>query len=236
MNHTLRSSAGLLVLCMLSLALGASAEEDKYYIGLGLGRSNGYVPNTGELPDGKYGGASVYSFSLGKQFSNRLAFDIEISHRGDFKNNDTSFSTNIGTKEATISISSLSAMLNGYYYYFDKSPSFKPYLTGGVGLSRNKTSNLVVTGNDIDNEPASMVTEGSTTTSFAWKLGAGVKYILGSSFEADFRYQFVNLGDAKMGNSESDYRNGTYVGSEHVVLRPSRLRAHELLVGIVYKF
>ncbi len=235
-SNLVKLSSKLLMSCMFICAFNASsAEEGRYYLGLGLGKSNGYIPHTGEMPSGRYDEASVYSFSIGRQFDGNIAADFEVSSRGDYTNNDHSYKTKMGTYQTNVSVSSLSAMLNGYYYY-DKFTSFKPYLTAGAGLSQNKTSNLVVTGDDINNEPFSMVTDGGKATSFAWKVGAGTKYILDSHFEADFRYQYVNLGEVKTGNLESTNSNGAYVGSEYISPSYSKLRAHEFLIGIVYKF
>ncbi len=232
----MKKSAKLLIFCLSILAFDALSEEGKYYVELSAGVSNGYVPYGGELPSGRYGSAGVYSFALGKQFNDRIAFDVELSHRGDYTNNDDSYTTNEGVHNVSISIYSLATMLNGYYYYYDKNIDFKPYVTGGAGLSRNKTSNATTAGIDTEKEQRSQITSGKSATSFAWKLGTGVKYKLDSRFEADFRYQFVDLGSAKVSNTTSCYNNGSYIGSTIEAAKSSKLKTHEFLVGVIYKF
>lgn len=233
----MKKTAKLLAFYCSFIAFSAiAAEENPYYVEFGFGRSNGYVPYTGELPSGHYGGASVSSIALGKKFNEHIAFDVDLSYRGEFTNNDDKIDTVNGLQDGDVSINSLTAMLNGYYYYYNKFPDFRPYITAGAGISRNKSSNLVVSGVNEDNEPNSTVTSGETTTSFTWKLGAGLKYKLDEKFELDLRYQFINLGDVKMSDSSSHYSNGNYVANYNVTNKSSRLSSHEILVGIAYKF
>jgi|GEM_PF-2701406 len=229
----------LLITSLITL-LGFSAiaaEENPYYFEFGFGRSNGYVPYTGELPSGRYSGASVASVALGKQFNERVAFDVELSYRGEYTNNDDDTNTAAGILYGRASITSLSAMLNGYFFYYDKLPDFRPYVTGGAGLAYNKTGSMTLSGiSKKTKQPYSYVNEGDTTTSFAWKLGTGAKYKLDNRFEIDLRYQYVDLGSAKLGNLDSSYRNGQYTGSNYAATKSNRLSSHEIIAGIAYKF
>jgi opacity protein-like surface antigen len=227
----------LLVISSIAIPSLVLAEEARpYYIELNAGFSNGYIPHNDGMPSGRYGGAAVSSIAFGRQFNDKLAFDLDLSYRGDFNNDDKSYKTAL-SDNATVStsITSLSAMINGYYYYYNEYPGFRPYITGGVGLAMNKTGQFKMTYQD-DNDSCAVVAEGEKTTSFAWKLGTGIKYQLNNNFEVDFRYQFVNLGNVKQKSSESSYYNGKYLSSENITSKNSILKSHEVLVGIVYKF
>jgi opacity protein-like surface antigen len=233
----IKNSAKVLIICLLAFSFDAfSEEEGRYYFGLGAGLSNGYVSSDGGLPSGKYGGASLYSFALGRQFNNNIALEVEVSSRGDFINNKNQIETDKGNLSRSVSISSLSAMLNGYYYYYNQGANFKPYITGGVGLSKNKVSNRITVEATPDEYQFSEIIDGSNTTSFSWKLGTGARYALDSHFEVDFRYQFINLGNVSLGRSESNYNYKGYLSSGYITPRSSELRAHEIMAGIIYKF
>ena len=231
----MKVNSKILMLFLGVMACDASANQDGYYVGLGLGKSNAKIPYGGDLPSGKYGGASVYSFVLGRQFNEKIAFELDASYRGDFVNNDRNYDTDDGVKKVGTSISSLSVMLNGYYYYYSQSAFFKPYILGGLGVSSNKTENMVVTWFD-QGEALSRVTSGASSASFAWKLGAGVKFALDSCFDLDLRYQFVDLGNVKLGNSVRNYYEGSDLGSDPVTPRSNKMRSQEFLVGVIYKF
>lgn len=233
----MRSVIKLLFICLISVPFLVLAEERKpYYVELGLGFSNAYIPYNHGMPSGRYGGAAVSSIALGRQFNDRLAFDLDLSYRGEFTNNDGTYNTdNGGDASVSSSIKSLSTMINGYYYYYNKYPDFRPYITGGVGVAVNETGTLIAKIEDDDFE-YSQVDKGDRTLSFAWKIGTGIKYQLSNDFEIDLRYQFVNLGNVKQGKSASQYINGKFHKSKSEINKSSALQSHELLVGIVWKF
>ena len=227
----------LLAFCCSFITFSAiAAEENPYYVEFGFGRSNGYVPYTGELPSGRYSGASAFNIALGKQFNEYIAFDVDLTYRGDYINNDDDVYTDHNTQKGTVTLTSLSSMLNGYYYYYNKIPNFRPYITGGIGISQNKTSNQTISGTDINGDQLTNVSEKKTTISFSWKLGTGIKYKLDNRFEVDLRYQYVDLGNVDSSNTSSAYINGIYQKTTIGTTQSSRLSAHEILVGIIYKF
>lgn len=235
----MRINPKILLLIYLNICsfLAFADEKKPYYIELSSGFSNAYIPYNYGMPSGRYGSANVSSIALGYQFNDRIALDIDFSYRGEFTNNDGTYNTNNNDNAGvSTSIKSLSTMINGYYYYYNEIPNFRPYITGGVGLVANKTGALTMTFKDKDGDKCSSITEGDRTVSFAWKIGTGIKYQLNNSFEFDLRYQFVNLGNVRQGKSVSSYMNGDFIASESKINKSSILKSHELLVGIVLKF
>jgi opacity protein-like surface antigen len=99
-------------------------------------------------------------------------------------------------------------MFNGYRD-FHNSTFWTPYLKGGVGISHNVSRATV----DADiNSAASIAALGlpgasqqrtefprSSTTKFAWSIGAGVATDLTERIKFDVEYQFLNAGDARTG-------------------------------------
>ena len=234
----MRSVLKLLVISLIGAPSLVLAENQKpYYIELSGGFSNAYIPHNYGMPSGRYGSAALASIALGHQFNERIAFDLDLTYRGEFTNNDGTYDTsNNDNASVSTSIKSLSTMMNGYYYYYNDLPNFKPYITGGVGVAVNKTGALTMTFTDEDGERCAGVDEGDKTVNFAWKVGTGIKYQLGDNFEVDLRYQFVNLGNVKQGKLSSSYINGELIASENEINKSSALKSHEFLVGIVWKF
>ncbi|QDT11625.1 outer membrane protein [Planctomycetes bacterium K23_9] len=101
-------------------------------------------------------------------------------------------------------------MLNGFYD-FQNSTFWTPYLKTGVGISHNVAKSSVLA--DI-NSPQSISALGlagpgrfdsdyprSSTTKFAWLVGAGFAIDLTDRIKFDCEYQFLNAGDASTGYS-----------------------------------
>ncbi|MEK6733532.1 MAG: outer membrane beta-barrel protein, partial [Pseudomonadota bacterium] len=64
----------------------------------------------------------------------------------------------------------------------------------------------------------------SSKTGFAYRAGLGTQYAINGDFDLDVRYQYEDLGKAKVLNTN-------LTGFDTV-----KIRANEFLVGIAYKF
>lgn len=80
------------------------------------------------------------------------------------------------------------------------------------------------------------VNNSARITNLAYKVGVGSKYSLSSDFDLDFRYQYVDLGKFKTSQIKKGYLNGTYIGEMIAGSARGKLRAHEVLAGVSYKF
>ena len=151
--------------------------------------------------DGLYASAAV-----GHEWSDGLRGDISLSHFGDrdFSGPWSHTSPTTAGPHADItggSVSSTALMLNGYWSPFGASGgsgSVQPFVTAGLGLSRNKMGDWTRT-----NASASQVDrtfEGASKTDFAWAIGVGVSGQVGAMngnpvlLEATYRY--FDLGQA----------------------------------------
>ncbi len=72
---------------------------------------------------------------------------------------------------------------------------FVPFLTGGVGFSKNETS-LTAT---AALQPSSRRTVHKSTRSLAWQVGAGFHVRLSNNFYVNVMYRHVELGKVKWG-------------------------------------
>lgn len=132
-------------------------------------------------------------------------------------------------------IESLTFMLNGSYDFDIGSSRFTPFLQGGVGVSRNRT-----TSTSLDVEFNSAIWDGTqfeglsltgyeypegSSTEFAWSFSAGLRAHLSRHFSATLEYGLLSLGDAL---TETD-ANGDALGVSDLMLE-------QLTLGLDYRF
>ena len=225
-------------LCSVSLA-GFATELDKdFYAQLNLGFARGSKPggafgNNSMGKTGSYGvelGANVYeniraslSFDYMSSFSTKYKSSVNLSP-------SVTYSTNNYVK-----VKSYVAMAN-LYYDIGEYDGFTPYVMVGAGVAKNKAGKVNGSGFDSEQpaENVSISVPGATKSNFAYKVGLGSRYELSEEVSLDLRYQFVNLGKFKTGSTQAL----TYVGSTEyqTVNNQGKLRGHELMLGVVYKF
>lgn len=109
--------------------------------------------------------------------------------------------------------------------------SIKPYLGGGVGISRNDSGNDVEYNNG---SPDGFTTKGVTITQFAYKFSAGTLLSLTEKISVDLNYQYVNLGGFKGGTTVLN--NGVFNNTLEAPLNGGEIKTQELMVGLQYKF
>jgi len=145
----------------------------------------------------------VSDIGIGCQFTENLRADVTLGYRSEAQVQD-SF-TSLDAK-----YSALTVMANVYYdivnYY-----GFTPYVGAGIGLSRNKLSDVAL--------PAT--SSGGTKTSFAYALHAGVSYDVNEALAIDASYRYIDLGKGQSGPLTIDYDD---------------LQAHEFRIGLRYRF
>jgi opacity protein-like surface antigen len=229
MNIKLLAVAGLLSTTMLSgiaIAEDTANTDKKYYTQLNLGASVSSsstakvkVGNTtytakGNLPLGLVG------LEGGVKLNDNFRVGLGLDYRpglvtGKVKTN--------GTKEGTLKFKSFSAMVNAYYD-ITKINSFTPYITIGAGVAKNETN--------VSPTNGGLYVAKKTTTNFAYKVGLGSKVAMGNSFDLDLRYQYVDSGKIKFSNTAT--QNGVSQPVQNI--KSFKLRSHEVLVGLAYKF
>lgn len=175
--------------------------------------------------DTDVGNSYVVGGGAGYRFNDYLRADVTIGYRGGY-DIDASQSVSGSTFAVNGDVSSLTGMVNAYVDVA-KFGMFRPYVGGGIGVSRNKVSNLSasylgVTGSVNDH----------SETSFAWQASAGVGVEVAPNVTVDVGYRYVDLGSMKTGDTVTI--GGTSFGGAGS--SDGDLRAHELQIGLRYNF
>lgn len=231
----------ILALGMCSLSLSAMAEDinaDKdFYAQVNLALARGLNPGNGFGKN--MGKTGSYGIELGAQLHENIRASLSFDYLPSFSNkyNSSGNLSDSVTYNANnkVKVKSYVAMAN-LYYDIGKYDGFTPYVMVGAGMAKNKAGR--VTGSGVDSEQpvenVSISVPGATKTNFAYKAGLGTRYDLNESVSLDVRYQFVNLGKFKTGATQ------TATGVDFVANQPvnnqGKLRAHELMLGIAYRF
>lgn len=216
----------LIIASMLSTtALFANADDmtgsnpiSDFYVQLNGGAALGLVSN-GDLGNKRAGTSGLFGGEIGYQFDEyfRAGISVDSLTKFSFSENTKYQRYNYSTK---YKIKSLVAMVNLYYNIID-AKGFTPYITIGAGVARNKMSGTQNV-NDL-NEDISIPQ--ASKNNFAFKAGLGTRYSLNKNISFDLRYQYSDLGKLKSGSSADT--GPAFTG---------KLRAHEFIAGVAYKF
>lgn len=125
---------------------------------------------------------------------------------------------------AHTTIQTHSLMFNAYYD-LGNYRGFVPYVGAGIGFAENKMSKVYFTGPT----PFFNKVYGRDELSFAWALMAGVEYQFTDRWSMDVGYRYIDHGKAV-----SDH--GDTAGFFNPHFKIDDLAAHELTVGVRYKF
>jgi len=229
MNIKLLAVAGLLSTTMLSgIAMAADTvnTDKKYYAQFNLGASmtakstatvnvgDDTYTSKGNLPLGLVG------LEGGVNLNDKFRVGLGLDYRPALIKGQV---IEDSIEEGTLKFKSFSAMVNAYYN-ITKINSFSPYITIGAGVAKNETS--------VDPTNGILYIAKKTTTNFAYKIGVGSKIAMGNSFDLDLRYQYVDSGKAKFSSTAT--HDG--IASPVQNVKSFRIRSHEVLLGVAYKF
>ncbi len=229
MHRTVRplAAATTACLCLVVAATGATADEG-FYVGLGAGlsimkdagvkghASELYSPPMDATSEVDRGGA--FSGAVGYRFANGLRVEGELGYReNDLKELTVREPGSLaallplplrqapaaldrlrGTRSIEGDISALSFMAN-LYYDFDLDFGLRPYVGGGVGLTRLSLSAETSGRKVVD----------GTDTVFAYQIGAGVGYGIGGT---DGRPVVVSLDYRVYGTADPTFE-GSLTGT-----------------------
>jgi opacity protein-like surface antigen len=219
----------LLTSTVMSSFSCVAADEKKYFIQFNTGYAHG-ASSSGDFSQGNMGNTSLFGIEAGYKLNENFRMSASFDYLPSFSNNSTL--TNSIERTANIKVKSYVSMLN-LYYDIGQFSGFTPYATIGAGIARNKTG-LYTT--DITGTGYTAVDASNTTNNFAYKLGLGTKYSISNDFDLDLRYQYSDLGKFSTGAMESSYNNGVFVDSGNSAKQTGKLSAHQILVGVSYKF
>jgi len=217
-------SKQILVLAITPFIACAANAEDSYYakgeVGLAMPK---------KVDGAKLKKSVIFGIEGGYKMNENFRFGLGLGMLNNVKFKD------VPAGVTSPKASSLFAEANAYYD-IDEFNGFTPYLTAGVGVSRNKlkiNDGSSSTGGGTaalgSTTPAGkktgagkIVTVGSnskTKTNFAWNVGLGAMYNIDPEFAVDLTYRYRDFGKVKDKDGNS-----------------ARLKSHNVTVGLVYKF
>ncbi|NRA73999.1 MAG: porin family protein [Rickettsiales bacterium] len=205
----------LLILFYCSNAFGRVALfRENAYLNLGVGE---FQPNRFEEREDVYikkrpRMSHVFSVGAGYRFSSHFRSTVN------FQYSKVTYKARDNKNDLRQKIRTTSGMINIDWDMYPNS-FLSPYVTGGVGVSRNQPAKLT----DIK---YSLESQGrKSKTNFAWNIGCGVLLnTFGDSYLMDFGYRYVNLGKF--------YTKGFIEQSSYV---SQRLTGHEAIVWVTFK-
>lgn len=226
------------VFCMLALPAAAGAQAQLYFRGdLGTSLSTnadfgdndpnnflicGNPPCTAPGRFSDFGNALVLDAAMGARMSPNARIEAMLGYRSyAFRALDGG----IPSTEFRANVTSVSAMLNGYYDF--PGQGWTPYLGVGIGTSQNKIDTLSFD----DGLSFFGSVPGGSRSDFAWSFMAGAGIPLSYSTTLDFGYRYMDLGKVEI-------PSGAPVTIGGVVTPPAyggatgNLRAHEFTVGV----
>ena len=243
----------ILAILVSTTALSAAAYESKnnynrygkkqFYAQINTGYAKGKKPgrsySVSKLDDSFVIGGEL-GYNMSNHFRMSASFDYfpglaatDSNISGLQTNREYSGNQELGNQQlspfkGTTKIKSYVLMLNAYVD-LTNIRGVTPYLTGGIGGSTNKAS---LTKSSYHN---SNTLDGAKKTSFAYKLGAGLRYNLNKSVDLDLRYQYMSLGKFSTGeNANIDvYNTQTSVPANSAT---GKIKINTLIAGIAYKF
>jgi opacity protein-like surface antigen len=223
MTNRNKITLGAGVLYTLSSLISTHAEEGKAYVagsfGVGISAKKfDYDPEHAISDPIKLKNSMNFGVALGYKVADHVRAELTINRFQNFKyqaaskvNTDTTYSQKI---------SSTSAFINGYYDIKEIN-GFMPYITAGVGFSKNKAGDFAI--NSPSNKPT--VVNGKTQTEFGWNAGVGIAYNLNERITLDLlNYKYYDLGKI---STDKDKDGDTHSG---------KLKVHSINTGIRIKF
>jgi opacity protein-like surface antigen len=207
----------------VNVAIAEDAAMNDYYVQLNAGAS--VSAKAGGDVGKKMGTSGLYGLEAGTRLNENLRMGLSIDYRPSYlaKTSSSELDSDTGDKYNTnieYKVKSLVAMAN-VYYDITEINGFTPYMNFGLGVAKNK---LKYTSSTVVQDTPGVTNESikSNKTNFAYKVGLGTRYSVSQAVDLDLRYQFADLGKFKVNSSEG--------------LKKGKLRAHEFLVGVAYKF
>lgn len=154
---------------------------------------------------------------IGYKLNDYIETDFNIQYNRASYNDDGDMDETTEDEELQ-KITSVAFFLNCNYIFFPHK-AIRPYLTAGIGLSRN-------TANDFG---LSRTLKGSTRTSFIWNAGVGIKFHLSKKLALDFEYKYLDLGFIKTASSPPSSKPFINMGKQ-------KLRGNQIMIALIYNF
>lgn len=197
---------------------------DDIYLRLDSGYS--WSRSGGENLDGSaLGDTPILGVGVGYVIADRFRLDLTVGYRGWYAMKSM-VPSEFGVISERSNIESVDGLLN-VYYDIGKFGILTPYVGAGAGFAYNnfETATISYAGSDVGTIAA------HSRTNFAWQVGLGSAIDVAPNTSIDVGYRYLDMGRI----TTADHAN--IVGFSFTgVMTQADLRAHELQVGLRYRF
>lgn len=124
-------------------------------------------------------------------------------------------------------------MLEGAFYWVMREPELQPYVSAGLGFSRNRFTgysekDIYPTDSTAKSPDPITLFKSATRNESVWQMGIGILIPLSDVLLLDMGYQYANLGKVESGRDKP----GRYSGK----LKTDDLKNQQLLLGLIWHF
>ena len=235
-----------------SNSLSHFLQQGNLFVGVGAGASWSDLPNHTTVPNGSGQPApyDVDRYSIDQPSANAMwALDIgyrwiqptrflprySLAFRYQHFNNidvngqiDQYSLPDFNNYNYSADINANTFMLLGKFNLFE-CHSFSPFVSVGIGETLNETSNYKEQALSGITARVSPDYETNTVSNFTYSVGAGIDYIINQSFSMSLEYEYIDLGQAKMGHGAADS------GWSGQSLTLGTLTSNVLMLGVSYQ-
>ncbi len=234
----------LSILTLLATISSVCAAEDtnkdyffQFNAGYAKGKASGLVNKDFQNAQGtnsKYTNSGLVGIEFGTNLHDNFRTSLSADYFTGFDFN-SSFKDSAQTSQGLmknkfqgkVNIKSSVLMLNGYYDITTIN-DFIPYVTLGLGISRNEAKASFARNPGVLGEGSDKY-KSKIEYAFAYKIGLGSQFKLNEDFNLDLRYQYSNLGKYRTGTGDDG------VGGKIEPIK-GKLVAHQIILGVAYKF
>ncbi len=191
--------------------------------------TNSFTGAAASIQGFDFGTAPVVGFGLGYEVRRNFRVSIDYSVRTGFET-DTVETLALPGSTVDADHRTDTFMLNGAVDLFTLQHTLPvpvtPFLTAGIGWTRNQTTDYVSVGAGI---PFRL--EDNTETGFAWQIGGGFGLAIAEGLDLEIGYRFVDLGTFESGTT---FLSGTTLPAPRSNV--AEITTHELTLALRYTF
>lgn len=217
------------VLSCINIYGYANAKDDKAYLSASYGIDIANKINySEELEAKRLKNAQTFGLALGYRFNDNLRTEFAYNHFHNLKYrnynqyDDVSAVVDYYYKQKIY----IDTLFTNFYFDINKFEKFTPYISMGIGVSRNKTGdfNIISIVKNGDSKET-VFSKKKSKNKIAFNVGAGVSYELNKNITLDLiNYKYYELG--KMSTAKDEEGEAF----------ENRLKMHSITTGIRIKF
>lgn len=187
--------------------------SERAYVNVGLGefQCERFKEIDGVYPKSNIRASHVFNLGVGYKLSGHIGSEINLQYARLF------YKAKSQNMHLIQKVTVTASMVNLYYNLYEEA-LINPYITAGVGVSRNRPTALVETSRNIR-------LKGRSTTNLAWNFGGGILLnTMSRDYEINIGYRYIDYGILQ---TASEQEGNVYVNQ--------RIRGHQGIITVLFK-